>query len=203
MGISFSGRRNQNHHHHPPYYHHSPLQQPYYYHPTSTTSTSTAVVEPSPLSLPPPPPPPAENGYVHSFSAYPTTNYQYQHTPSVQSNYYYPNWSNSYNYPNPNPMMGRPNFPYYPTNYGDGWHQMRPPLPQSQIPPPYVEHQSAKVVKNDVNVHKDTIKLQVDEDYPDQFLVSFVFDAHYDGRLVLFVVVFALYCFTMLTFIQF
>lgn len=81
-------------------------------------------------------------------------------------------------------MTGRPNFPYVPANYGNGWHQMRYPIPPSPVPLPYVEHQSAKVVKNDVNVHKDTIKLEVDENYPDHYLVSFVFDAHYDGRFV-------------------
>ncbi|XP_021750318.1 probable E3 ubiquitin-protein ligase LUL3 [Chenopodium quinoa] len=203
MGISFSsGRRNQNHHqhhHHPPYYHPNPPPQPpppppYYYHPSATTTTSAsaaAIADPSTLSLPHPPPPPPqqslENNYVYvSSTPYPTTHYQYQHPPAIQSNYCYSGWSNSYNYPNQ--MMGRPNFPYIPANYGNGngWHQMRYPVPPSQVPPPYVEHQSAKVVKNDVNVHKDTIKLQVDENYPDHFLVSFVFDAHYDGSITIY-----------------
>lgn len=49
-------------------------------------------------------------------------------------------------------------------------------------PPRYVEHQSAKKVKNDVNVHKDTLRIAVDEQNPDHHLVSFVFDAMYDGR---------------------
>jgi len=33
-----------------------------------------------------------------------------------------------------------------------------------------------------VNVHKDTLRLVVDEQNPDHHLVSFVFDAMYDGR---------------------
>ncbi|XP_021839125.2 probable E3 ubiquitin-protein ligase LUL3 [Spinacia oleracea] len=206
MGISFSsGRRNQtlhqhHHHHHPSYYHQNPpppqqqqQQQPppspYYYHPTAAPSSSTAIADPSTLSSPPQPQQPPQNNYGYvSPTPYPTTHYQYQHQqqhpPPIQSNYCYSGWSNSYNYPNP--MTGRPNFPYVPANYGNGWHQMRYPIPPSPVPLPYVEHQSAKVVKNDVNVHKDTIKLEVDENYPDHYLVSFVFDAHYDGSVTIY-----------------
>lgn len=54
--------------------------------------------------------------------------------------------------------------------------------PRPQPPPPYVEHYNAKKVRNDVNVHKDTLKLEVDEQNPDHHLVSFVFDALFDGR---------------------
>lgn len=55
--------------------------------------------------------------------------------------------------------------------------------PPVQLPlPPYVEHQSAKKVRNDVNVHKDTVKLEVDDLNPGLHLVSFVFDALFDGR---------------------
>lgn len=84
-------------------------------------------------------------------------------------NYNY-NYNNAYNYQQP----------YY-ANHSGGWPAMRPVLPPPP-PPPYVEHQNAKKVKNDVNVHKDTLKLEVDELNPDQHLVSFVFDALYDGR---------------------
>lgn len=51
-------------------------------------------------------------------------------------------------------------------------------------PPPYVDHQTAKKVRNDVNVHKDTLRILVDEQNPDHVLISFVFDAMFDGRLV-------------------
>lgn len=53
-----------------------------------------------------------------------------------------------------------------------------PPPP----PPPYVEDQHAKKVRSDVNVHKDTLRLEVDEMNPDYHLVSFLFDAMFDGR---------------------
>lgn len=69
---------------------------------------------------------------------------------------------------------------------------MRPPpymvpvsLPVPSVAPPaYVEHNQAKKVKNHVNLHKDTLKVEVDKDNPDCHLVSFVFDALFDGRLV-------------------
>ncbi|URD91492.1 RING [Musa troglodytarum] len=51
-----------------------------------------------------------------------------------------------------------------------------PPLP----PPPFVEQ--TKKVKNDVNVHKDSIRLVPDEQNPDHHLVSLTFDAMVDGR---------------------
>lgn len=83
-------------------------------------------------------------------------------------------------------MMGRFSYsynyqPYY-ANQASGWPAIRPPVAPLQPPPPYVEHQNAKKVKNDVNVHKATLRLEIDEQNPDQHLVSFVFDALYDGR---------------------
>jgi hypothetical protein len=45
-----------------------------------------------------------------------------------------------------------------------------------------VEHQQAQKVKNDVNLHKDTIRLEPDPADPDRRLVSFTFDAVTDGR---------------------
>lgn len=55
------------------------------------------------------------------------------------------------------------------------------PQPQPP-PPPYVEQQNAKKVRNDVNVHRDTVRLEVDDLVPGHHLVSFVFDALFDGR---------------------
>lgn len=81
--------------------------------------------------------------------------------------------------------MGRFSYPPYYANQASGWPAFRPPMGQQHpltLPPPYVEHQDAKKVRNDVNVHKDTLRLEVDEQNPDQHLVSFVFDALYDGR---------------------
>lgn len=59
-----------------------------------------------------------------------------------------------------------------------------PPPPPPQ--PPYVDHQNAKTVKNDVNVRKNTIQLVPDEQNPDQHLVSFTFDAEVDGSVTIY-----------------
>lgn len=81
-------------------------------------------------------------------------------------------------------MMGHYNYrPYYAPQIS-GWGPSVAPLPQQPTvqPAPYVDHQSAKKIKNDVNVHKDTIRLQLDELNPDCHLVTFTFDALVDGR---------------------
>lgn len=64
-----------------------------------------------------------------------------------------------------------------------------PPQPQTQmqpIPPPYVENQNAKKVRNDVNVHRDTVRLEVDDLVPGHHLVSFDFDAIFHGRYIIY-----------------
>lgn len=85
--------------------------------------------------------------------------------------------------------------PYY-AGHGSGWFRPPamlvtpfPPPPPHQVPPPavpYVDHQSAKKIKNDVNVHKDTIKLEVDEENKDCHLISFTFDALVDGSITIY-----------------
>lgn len=49
-----------------------------------------------------------------------------------------------------------------------------------------MDHQSAKKIKNDVNIHKDTIRIEVDEFNPEYHLVSFTFDAMVDGCITIF-----------------
>lgn len=81
-------------------------------------------------------------------------------------------------------MTARFNYNQHPhpyVNHANGWFAPSP-RPQAVDPPPYVDHQNAKKVRNDVNIHKDTLKLVVDEQNPDHVLVSFVFDALHDGR---------------------
>lgn len=46
-----------------------------------------------------------------------------------------------------------------------------------------------------MNVHKDTLKIEVDEQNPDHVLVSFVFDALFDGRSVQFFLIAELFIF--------
>ncbi|VVA97037.1 unnamed protein product [Arabis nemorensis] len=52
-----------------------------------------------------------------------------------------------------------------------------------QPPPPYVEHQKAVTIRNDVNLKKESLKLEPDQDNPGRFLVSFTFDATVSGRI--------------------
>lgn len=82
--------------------------------------------------------------------------------------------------------MSRSNCPPFYGNHSNGWSGFRPPVAPQQRPPPYVDHQNAKKIKNDVNVHKDTIRIEVDQNNPDYQLVSFTFDALVDGSITIF-----------------
>ncbi|XP_049358980.1 probable E3 ubiquitin-protein ligase LUL4 [Solanum verrucosum] len=99
----------------------------------------------------------------------------------------------SYSYPSTchctNPVVGRSVFTPYHNN--DWSASYLPPPPHHQVvgmvtPSPYVETQQAKKVKSGVNVHKDSLKLEIDEQNPDHHLVSFVFDALFDGNITVF-----------------
>ncbi|KAJ4772673.1 RING/U-box superfamily protein [Rhynchospora pubera] len=131
-----------------------------------------------PLPLPPPPP----QSQIASTSS---TSYPPLPQPYYNASYYH-------QYPNPNPnnyghYSGQPPYnPYYapPPSY---WAPMAPPPVRPLVaPPPFVERESTKKVKNDVNLHKNTIKLVPDEQNPDLHLVSFVFDASVDGSVTIY-----------------
>ncbi|KAK4266407.1 hypothetical protein QN277_027336 [Acacia crassicarpa] len=174
MGNLWSSRRRNNYFHYPP----PPpphLPPPYYYSADSHLPPPPPPPPPQPpgyyltnsyVSTTPPPPPPPQpqpQPYAHSFS-------------HSNGHNYCPNYGNS--------MTGRFQYQPYYVNQGTGnWPPIRPPLALANPPPPYVDHQTAKTVKNDVNVHKDTLRLELDEHNPDQHLVSFVFDALYDGSI--------------------
>ncbi|KAF5452460.1 hypothetical protein F2P56_027456 [Juglans regia] len=176
MGISSSNRRRNNHNHylpHPPPHYLSPPPPPpppsssYYY----------------PSEPPPPPPPP------HNYLPYPPPpHHPYPPPPPPPPPrahpYYYSGGYNSYN--NVNPMTARFNYHPYHANQASGWPAARLPVGPAVEPPRYVEHQNAKKVRNDVNVHKDTLRVVLDEHNPDNYLVSFVFDALYDGSITIF-----------------
>lgn len=51
---------------------------------------------------------------------------------------------------------------------------------------PYVEHQKAVTIRNDVNLKKETLKVVPDEENPGRFLVTFTFDATVAGRYFFF-----------------
>lgn len=71
--------------------------------------------------------------------------------------------------------MGQPYF---------GSFELHPP-PQV-LAPPSGDQKPAKVVNSDVNVHKDTLRLESDDLNPDRCLVSFVFDALLDGSITIY-----------------
>lgn len=134
--------------------HHPPPPPPPYYY-------SHHHHHPHPHAPPPlMPPPPHPHGYFFT-----STN------PPPPPQFYS---SNGYTAATPNSMMpGRPNHPFYP-GPGQGQPDVRPP--------PYVDHQTAKKIRNDVNLHKHTLRLDIDPINPDHHLISFVFDALFDGR---------------------
>ncbi|EPS57707.1 hypothetical protein M569_17110 [Genlisea aurea] len=110
---------------------------------------------------PPPPPPP----YYHQYPGYCPPHahppmpmplplpYEHHHQP-----------------PHPNWVSGR--YPYGPV--------MQPAPPP---PPPYVEHQKAVTIRNDVNLKKETLRMEPDEENPGKYLVAFTFDATVAGSI--------------------
>ncbi|KAJ1428780.1 Zinc finger, RING-type [Sesbania bispinosa] len=168
MGISWSSRRRNNFIQNPPPP--PPLPPPYYY---------------SAESHPPPPPPPPPQGYYFPS----TTPYTPHCTNYVSPPPLPPPQTHSYYYSNPNGYtnygVGRVHYhPFYVNQHG--WAPPRPCAAPPSNPPPYVDHQTAKKIRNYVNVHKDTLRLEVDDHNPDHHLVTFVFDAVYDGSITIF-----------------
>ncbi|CAH8356648.1 unnamed protein product [Eruca vesicaria subsp. sativa] len=157
MGISFStNRRRQNNRRQLLHHHHHP-PPPYYY------------LDPPPQPFPP--------HYDYNYSTYP-------HLPP-------PPQINSCSYGHPYHYY--PQHPHYFTTAQPNWWSptMRPGYvcpTQTQMqppPPPYVENQNAKKVRNDVNVHRDMVRLEVDDLVPGHHLVSFVFDAIFHGSFTI------------------
>lgn len=64
-------------------------------------------------------------------------------------------------------------------------------------PPPYVEHQKAVTIRNDVNLKKETLRIEPDEENPGKYLVAFTYDATVAGRYNC-VIVFVLFMFLLL-----
>ncbi|KAK7332284.1 hypothetical protein VNO80_29034 [Phaseolus coccineus] len=176
MGISWSNRRRNNYLQNPP----PPLPPPPYYYP--------------PLSHHLPPPPPPQGYFLPSTTTYAPHSNNYAAPPPLAPppqppppqthsiSFYYPNQSAHPNYANsaPNRLQYQP------------FHHPQPSVwpaatgAPASTPPPYVDHQAAKKIRNYVNVHKDTLRLEVDQENPDHHLISFVFDAVYDGSITVF-----------------
>ncbi|CAI9102265.1 OLC1v1000507C1 [Oldenlandia corymbosa var. corymbosa] len=216
MGQILSKRHHNHHHNHHHHHHHQQNNhhqqlnnpQPPTPPPPSTPLPLPAPRQQAPLPNPAPPPPPPQPPVPTTFTfaanaPYPSlppptpTPPPPPPPPQPQSFPYYPQYNYSYsNYVRPGNVMGaQPGNYYNPYFVGHGHGNMwdRPPagiqlplMPPPPQPVPYVDHQSAKKIKNDVNVHKDTIKLDVDEGNSDCHLVSFTFDALVDGSITIY-----------------
>lgn len=143
---------------------------------------------------PPPPPQPPQpeitpNRYV--FAA--ATPYPAQYPNHNPPQYYqYPGY-----YPPPPPAMPVPlPAPYDHHHRGGAHHHMDsaqanwagggyPSGPVMQPAGPIVEHQKAVTIRNDVNLRKETLKVELDEDNPGHFLVTFTFDATVAGSITI------------------
>lgn len=130
--------------------------------------------------LPPPPPPPplppppqsAGNRYVFAAATpYPS---QYPH-PNPPGSYPYHGY-----YPQ-QPVPGPYGPPPYPNLAGGQYPYGPAPAPVT----PYVEHQKAVTIRNDVNIKKETLCVEPDEDNPGKYLISFAFDATAPGSITL------------------
>ncbi|KAK7279357.1 hypothetical protein RJT34_24406 [Clitoria ternatea] len=122
---------------------------------------------------PPPPPvmPPAEitaNRFVYPSTATPYHNYPGYYPPPPTMPAPLPAPYDHHHRPAVEPMWGR-----YPA-----------PQPVAS-PAPYVEHQKAVTIKNDVNIKKETLRIEPDDENPGRFLVSFTFDATVSGSITI------------------
>ncbi|KAK0584463.1 hypothetical protein LWI29_013651 [Acer saccharum] len=136
---------------------------------------------------PPPPIPPQQeitpNRYVFAaVTPYPN---QHSHNPNPNPQPYYHQYPGYYPPPTPNMPVPLP-APY--DHHHRGGHvdagQWRYPCgPMVSPPTPYVEHQKAVTIRNDVNLKKESLRLEADEENPGSLLVSFTFDATVSGSI--------------------
>ncbi|XP_068661167.1 probable E3 ubiquitin-protein ligase LUL4 [Aristolochia californica] len=158
---------------------------------SSSTTPSLLPPPPAPPLAPQPPPPPPPPNYVFAANApYPSPRYPFPVPPAPFGSQYPGSYGGAYRYDGP--PTGQFNYPYYANQTGSGWVQFRPsssspwPVIPPQPPAPYVEHNRATKVKNVINVRKETIRMEVDDENPDYHLVSFTFDAVVDGSITVY-----------------
>lgn len=153
-------------------------------------------------SHPPPPPPQPPQPEITA------NRYVFAAATPYPSQYPNPNPNN----PNPNPAPYYHQYPpgYYPPPPSampvplpapyDHHHRLPPHMdpahgnymgarfpygPMIQHPAPYVEHQKAVTIRNDVNLKKETLRIEPDEDNPGRYLVAFTFDATVPGSITI------------------
>ncbi|KNA25268.1 hypothetical protein SOVF_007980 [Spinacia oleracea] len=142
-----------------------------------------------PAPPPPPPPQPSQpeitggNRYVFAAATpYPSTGYYQYHPPAPG---YYP--------PPPPPLPPAMQMPlpapydhhhqgHHHANWTAGRYHYGPMIP-APVATPYVEHQKAVTIRNDVNLKKESLRVEADEENPGKFLVAFTFDATVAGSI--------------------
>nr|GLL41048.1 probable E3 ubiquitin-protein ligase LOG2 [Ipomoea trifida] len=65
-------------------------------------------------------------------------------------------------------------------NWASGRYPCGPTVPP---PAPYVDHQKAVTIRNDVNLKKETLRIEADEENPGKYIVAFTFDATVAGSM--------------------
>ncbi|KAJ6823477.1 putative E3 ubiquitin-protein ligase LOG2 [Iris pallida] len=161
---SHSRRRNSHHNHHP----------------SPPTNSPRSVPYPQQPPQPPQPQPPQTPGNRYVFAAATPFPPQYPN-PNPPPYYQYTGY-----YPPPPPAMPVPlHAPF------DHHHQLRsggggrPPNPPP-VHQAFMEHQKAVMIRNDVNLKKESLRIEPDELNPGRFLVAFTFDATVAGRITLY-----------------
>ncbi|XP_062002880.1 probable E3 ubiquitin-protein ligase LOG2 [Rosa rugosa] len=137
---------------------------------------------------PPPPAPPqpeiSANRYVFAAATpYPAQNPPQYPNPNQAQYYQYPGY-----YPPAAPLPApydhhhRVPHPQMEANWAGGRYRCGPVM---QAPTPYVEHQKAVTIRNDVNLKKESLRVEPDEENPGSFLLSFTFDATVAGSITI------------------
>eukprot|EP00252_Welwitschia_mirabilis_P027934 TRINITY_DN982_c0_g1_i1.p1 TRINITY_DN982_c0_g1~~TRINITY_DN982_c0_g1_i1.p1 ORF type:complete len:369 (+),score=64.24 TRINITY_DN982_c0_g1_i1:315-1421(+) len=128
-------------------------------------------------------PPPASASYVFAANAPYTPHVDPYHTMRPQV-YYSP-------YPSGPPTPPPQAWPYGvrpppPPAAPPAWPNGASPSPSPSPLPPYVEHHKTTTIRNDVNLRRETLRLERDEQNPDCFLVAFNFDSMVSGSISIF-----------------
>ncbi|XP_062084702.1 probable E3 ubiquitin-protein ligase LUL4 [Humulus lupulus] len=157
------------------------------------SSPSTSIIDPSPSpvtssSSPSATSPPPPNSSTHHQTTTISTNTTTPATAQVDFSFPSLNLQSS---SSPSPTLPPPSPSSFVFGAPHPNHHIPNPFPSNNaqprinavLPPPFA---SAKRIKNNVNVHKGTIKLNTDAHHSHSFLLSFTFDALVDGSITIF-----------------
>ncbi|XP_010934355.1 probable E3 ubiquitin-protein ligase LUL2 isoform X1 [Elaeis guineensis] len=134
---------------------------------------------PPPIGPPPPQQPEvAANRYVFAAATPYPPQYPNPNPPQYYQYGYYPPPPPAMPVPLPTPFDH-----HHPGWVGGGRYPYAPP---PTAPAPYFDHQKAVTIRNDINLKKETLRVEPDEQNPGQFLVAFTFDATVSGSITVY-----------------